>query len=97
MKWKDKNYGKSPFDPDYDDRYDADADKGAYDEACEEREQRKIERNNYGPMFDIPKKANCYDCALHASHKGGFCRSRDVKNPCEQIKWNYQPLGKQSK
>lgn len=51
----------------------------------------------FGPMFDIPKKANCYDCALHASHKGGFCRSRDVKNPCEQIKWNYQPLGKQSK
>lgn len=41
MNWKDKNYGKSPFDPDYDDRYDAEADKEDYDEACEERERRK--------------------------------------------------------
>ena len=43
MCWKDKNYGKSPFDPDYDDRYDAEADKEAYDEACEERERRRRE------------------------------------------------------
>ena len=43
MKWRDKNYGKSPFDPDDDERYDAEADKEAYDEACEERERRKRE------------------------------------------------------
>ena len=43
MKWRDKNYGKSPSDPDYRDNYDADADKEAYDEACEERERRKRE------------------------------------------------------
>ena len=30
---------------DYNDLYDADADKEAYDEACEEREQRKRESN----------------------------------------------------
>ena len=44
MSWKDKNYGKSPFDPDYLDNYDADSDKEAYDEACEEREERKRDR-----------------------------------------------------
>lgn len=43
MKWRDKNYGKSPFDPDYIEDYDANADKEAYDEACEEREQQKRE------------------------------------------------------
>ena len=42
---RDKNFGKSPFDPDYRDDYDADADREAYDEACEEREQRKRESN----------------------------------------------------
>ena len=26
MEWKDKNSGKSPFDPDYDDSYDAEED-----------------------------------------------------------------------
>lgn len=41
MSWKDKNYGKSPFDPDYLENYDAEADKDAYDEACEEREEAK--------------------------------------------------------
>lgn len=43
MSWKDKNYGKSPFNPDYRDNYDAEADKEAYDEACEERERRRRE------------------------------------------------------
>ena len=43
MQWKNKNYGKSSFDPDYRDDYDAETDKEAYDEACEEREQRKRE------------------------------------------------------
>ena len=43
MKWRNKNFGKSNFDPDYRDNYDADADKEAYDEACEERERRKRE------------------------------------------------------
>ena len=45
MKWRDKNFGKSPFDPDYRDDYDADADREAFDEACEEREQRMRESN----------------------------------------------------
>ena len=44
MSWKDKNFGKSPFDPDYIEGYDADADREAYDEACEEREERKRDR-----------------------------------------------------
>ena len=43
MKWRDKNYGKSPFDPDYRDDYDAETDKEAYDKACEERERRRRE------------------------------------------------------
>lgn len=43
MKWHNKNYGKSPFDPDYLDSYDPSVDKEAYDEACEEREQQKRE------------------------------------------------------
>ena len=43
MSWKDKNLGKSPFDPDYLDGYDPDADLEAFDEACEERERRKRE------------------------------------------------------
>ena len=45
MIWHNKNLGKSPFDPDYLDYYNAEADKEAYDEACEEREQRKRESN----------------------------------------------------
>ena len=44
MSWKDKNFGKSPFDPDYIDSYDADADREAHDEACEEREQVRREK-----------------------------------------------------
>ena len=43
MCWKDKNFGKSPFDPDYRDDYVPDADKEAFDEACEERERRRRE------------------------------------------------------
>lgn len=35
MKWINKNYGKSPFDPGYDDRYDPDED---YERYCEELE-----------------------------------------------------------
>ncbi len=37
MKWRNKNYGKSPFDPDYRDDYDAEADKESFDDALEER------------------------------------------------------------
>jgi hypothetical protein len=43
MTWRDKNLGKSPFDPDYIDEYDPDADLEAFDEACEEREEYKRE------------------------------------------------------
>lgn len=41
MKWRNKNYGKSPFDPDYIDDYNAEADYEAYCEACEKREEDK--------------------------------------------------------
>lgn len=41
MTWHNKNYGLSPFDPDYDDTYDAEQDYDAYCEACEEREELK--------------------------------------------------------
>ena len=44
MTWRNKNLGKSPFDPDYIEGYDAEADKEAYDEACIEREEERIER-----------------------------------------------------
>ena len=44
MSWKDKNFGKHPSDPEYIDGYDPDADKEAYDEACEEREERRREK-----------------------------------------------------
>lgn len=40
-------------------------------------------------MYDIPCNSTCYDCALHCSHKGGFCKSKDVKHPCSFIKDNY--------
>lgn len=43
MNWHNKNYCKSPIDPDYDDTYDAEADYEAYCEACEERERRRRE------------------------------------------------------
>ena len=44
MNWHNKNYGLSPFDPDYIDDYDAEQDYDAYCEACEEREQEKMEK-----------------------------------------------------
>lgn len=31
MKWRDKNFGKSPFDPDYDNSYDAEEDRERYE------------------------------------------------------------------
>lgn len=37
------------------------------------------------------KNLTCYDCALHISHLGGFCRSSHITQPCEQIKRNYSP------
>ena len=43
MTWRDKNFGKSQFDPDYDDVYDAEADYYAYCTAREEREELKRE------------------------------------------------------
>lgn len=45
MKWRDKNYGKSPFDPDYLDDYDAEQDYERYCESCEEREEQRRESN----------------------------------------------------
>ena len=44
MKWRDKNFGKSPFDPDYDDSFDKDFDYDRYCEAMEQREQEKREK-----------------------------------------------------
>lgn len=44
MTWRDKNFGKSPFDPDYDDTYDSEQDYDRYCEACEEREEAKREK-----------------------------------------------------
>ena len=43
-------------------------------------------------MSNIPNNATCRDCALHRSHKGGFCNGR--KQPCNQIEWNYSPYMK---
>lgn len=43
--WRDKNFGKSPFDPDYREDYDADEDLSRYERECEEREELKRERN----------------------------------------------------
>lgn len=43
MRWRDKNRGRSPFDPDYLEGYDPEEDKEAYDDACEEREERRRE------------------------------------------------------
>ena len=44
MKWRDKNFGKSPFDPDYDDSFDKDFDYARYSEVCAEREEQKREK-----------------------------------------------------
>lgn len=40
-------------------------------------------------LTNIPPNANCHDCALHTSHRGGFCRGKI--QPCTQIKYNYNP------
>ena len=45
MKPHNKNLGKSPFDPDYDEKYNPYDDLALYEESCEEREQRKKEKN----------------------------------------------------
>lgn len=37
--WRNKNAGKSPFDPDYDDSYDPEKDFEAYCEHLEEKEE----------------------------------------------------------
>ena len=41
MNWRNKNYGKSPFDPDYRDDYNQEADLDAYNEACGAKEEQK--------------------------------------------------------
>lgn len=41
MKLHNPNLGKSPFDPDYRDDYNQEADLDAYNEACEEKEEQK--------------------------------------------------------
>ena len=43
MKWKDKNFGKHPSDPEYDDGYNPEEDYWRYMDAVEEREQVKRE------------------------------------------------------
>ena len=43
-KWRNKNFGKSPFDPDYDDRYDAGADRESFRDEQERKEQEKLEK-----------------------------------------------------
>ena len=45
MRFRDKNYGKSPFDPDYIEDYDREEDYEAYVTACEEKYE--FERENY--------------------------------------------------
>ena len=44
MKWRDKNFGKSPFDPDYDDTYDRMQDYEDFCTALEEREEQREEK-----------------------------------------------------
>ena len=41
MRYRNPNLGKSPFDPDYRDDYNQEADLDAYNEACEERVEQK--------------------------------------------------------
>jgi len=43
MRYVNHNLGKSPFDPDYRHGYDAEDDLALYEQACEEREQQKME------------------------------------------------------
>ena len=44
-KWRDKNYGKSPFDPDYIEDYDREEDYENYITACEEKYEWERENN----------------------------------------------------
>lgn len=37
MNWRNKNFGLSPFDPEYDDSYDAEED---YERYCDEQEMK---------------------------------------------------------
>lgn len=43
MTYHNKNLGKSPFDPDYDDTYDAEQDYEDFSTALEEREEYRRE------------------------------------------------------
>ena len=43
MTWRDKNLGKSPFDPDYDDTYDRMQDYEDFCTAMEDKEEYKRE------------------------------------------------------
>ena len=43
MKPHNKNLGRSPFDPDYDDRYNPNEEFILYEQMLEEREQQKRE------------------------------------------------------
>jgi len=41
---------------------------------------------NHGNPIKV--KATCKNCALHKSHKGGFCNG--LKFVCSQIYYNYK-------
>lgn len=43
--WWNKNFGKSPFDPDYDDRYDPEEDYENYCKNLEERHELNREES----------------------------------------------------
>ena len=71
MKWRNKNFGLSPFDPDYDDNYNPDEDYDRFCEALEdkadyEREYLKIaieiipEENKYGTFINIRQYYKSY-------------------------------------
>ena len=44
MKTHNKNFGKSPFDPDYREDYNQDDDLAMYEQSLEEKEELKRER-----------------------------------------------------
>lgn len=43
MSFHNPNLGRSPYDPDYDENFDAEAEEKAYEEACFDREEYKRE------------------------------------------------------
>lgn len=45
MKWKDKNFGKHPADPDYIDDYDPEEDYERYIDAMEEKSDERRHRD----------------------------------------------------